>query len=224
MKIKSYITAAVCMLWGTCGLRAQATLTMENFHIIPGETRAVSINMSNRVEVRALQVLIDLPDHVRLVSRPTVNPHRKGMVINESGEKMEAVKSLNYRIRENGDCMIVVNANDAVPFFGTEGAVITLTLKADEKAVDCREEICLKNMELVFADGMTYVRPDDYVCTVDVCSEVTSLRPLMTELDGPVDVYTLNGIKVKTAVPVVDLEKTLPQGVYVIEGVKVYVK
>lgn len=214
---------AACVLSATCGLKAQATLSMDNFHIMPGETRTVSINMTNRVEIRALQVLVDLPDHVRLVSRPTVSPLRKGVVTDGAGEKRDAAKSLSYRVRDNGDCMIVVNAGDAVPFSGSEGAVITLTLKADEKAADRSEEICLKDMELVYADGITYVRPDDYVCTVDVCGEVTSLQALTAQLEGSVDVYTLNGMKVKAAVPVTELGKALPRGVYVIEGVKVFV-
>lgn len=223
MKIKNYIAMVVCVLLSTHNLLAQATLGIENFHIMPGETRKVSINMTNTVAIRAFQVLVDLPDNVQMVARPTISALRNGIVVDEFGERKAAMKSLNYRVRANGDCMIVVNASDAVPFEGSEGAVLTLTLKANEKAMERSEEIHLKNMELVFADGITYVRPDDAVCTVDVCGHVTNLQTIMAKLNGEVDVYNLNGVKVKTAIPVHDLKKELPQGVYVIEGTKVYV-
>lgn len=224
MKIKHYIlTAAACLTLGIGSIKAQATLTMDDFYIMPGETRTVSINMNNTVPIRALQVLVDLPDNVKLVARPMVNAKRRGMVTDEFGTKTDAVKSLSYKVRENGDCMIVVNASDAVPFTGTEGAVITLTLQADEKSADRSEEICLKDMELVYADGITYVRPDDRICKVDVCSDVTDIATLMRELEGEVDVYSLSGMKVKGNVSVAELRKALPHGVYIIEGIKVYV-
>ena len=224
MKIKHYIlTAAACLTLGIGSIKAQATLTMDDFYIMPGETRTVSINMNNTVPIRALQVLVDLPDNVKLVARPMVNAKRRGTVTDEFGTKTDAVKSLSYKVRENGDCMIVVNASDAVPFTGTEGAVITLTLQADEKSADRSEEICLKDMELVYADGITYVRPDDRICKVDVCSDVTDITTLMRELEGEVDVYSLSGMKVKGNVSVAELRKALPHGVYIIEGIKVYV-
>lgn len=224
MKIKHYIlTAAACLTLGIGSTKAQATLTMDDFYIMPGETRTVSINMDNTVPIRALQVLVDLPDNVKLVARPMVSPKRRGMVTDEFGTKTDAVKSLSYKVRENGDCMIVVNASDAVPFTGTEGAVITLTLQADEKSADRSEEICLKDIELVYADGITYVRPDDRICKVDVCSDVTDIATLMRELEGEVDVYSLSGMKVKGNVSVAELRKALPHGVYIIEGIKVYV-
>lgn len=225
MKNRSYIlTAAACLMTGMGGLKAQATLTMESFHLMPGETRTVAVNMTNKVPIRALQVLVDLPDNVKLAARPTVVSGRKGKATDEFGAEVEAVKTLSYKVRDNGDCMIVVNASDAIPFSGSEGAVISLTLKADENSSDRSEEICLKDMELVYADGITYVRPDDCICKVDVCDDVTDIETLMRELEGPVDVYTLGGMKVKGDIQVSDLRKSLPQGVYIIDGVKVYVR
>lgn len=223
MNAKKYIMTIVSALMCACAARAQVTLSMENFHLVPGETRTVEINMTNNVDIRAFQVLVDLPDNVRMVARPVVCPKRKGVAVSESGDKVEAVKSLGYKLKENGDCMIVVNAADAVPFAGSEGAVITLTLQADERSPERSEEIRLQDMELVYADGVTSVRPEDRVCTVDICSEVTSLKALMKTHKGDVDVYTLNGIKVRSAIPLNKVGKELPRGVYVIEGVKVYV-
>lgn len=222
MNAKNYIMAMVCCLLAY-GVEAQVTLSMENFYLKPGETRTVTLDMTNNVDIRAFQVLIDLPDNVRMVARPVICPKRKGVAVNESGDKVEAVKSLGYKLKENGDCMIVVNAADAVPFTGSEGAVITLTLQADERSPERSEEIRLQDMELVYADGITSVRPEDKVCKVDICSEVTSLKALMKEHKGNVDVYTLNGIKVESSVPLDKVSRLVPRGVYIIEGVKVYV-
>ena len=222
MNANNYIMAMLCCLLAY-GAEAQVTLSMENFYLKPGETRTVTLDMTNNVDIRAFQVLIDLPDNVRMVARPVICPKRKGVAVNESGDKVEAVKSLGYKLKDNGDCMIVVNAADAVPFTGSEGAVITLTLQADERSPERSEEIRLQDMELVYADGITSVRPEDKVCKVDICSEVTSLKALMKEHKGNVDVYTLNGIKVESSVPLDKVSRLVPRGVYIIEGVKVYV-
>lgn len=215
------ILVSLCMLMGTLGVNAQANLTIKDFAIKPGETKQVYIEMNNSVEIRALQVLLTLPEGVKLTARPTVVANRNGMV---AGAEAIA-KSLSYKVRDNGSCMIVVNADDAVPFSGTEGAVIALKLKADEEAKECSQQIILQDMELVYADGATSVRPEDGACKVDVCREATSIEQLMASKAGSnVDVYDLNGVLLKHDVPVNKLPVEFKSGVYVIEGIKVYVK
>lgn len=224
MKMVKFLTASLLLLGSVLGMKAQAKLSIEKFYIIPGETKIVTIDMENSVDIRALQVLVDLPENVRMVARPSIVAKRQGEFLNEFGVKKSAQKTISYKIRDNGDCMIVVNANDAIPFGGSEGAIIELTLKADESATDCREKIELQDMELVYSDGNTYIRPSDYICDVDICRQTTNIKVLSSRVQGYVDVYTLDGLKIKEGILVQDLENVLPQGVYVIEGLKVLIK
>lgn len=209
------------LLAGTSAAKAQATLSIRDFQISQGETKTVNIEMTNTVEVRALQVQLVLPANLKLASQPTIVSARQGTAVDGFGEKMEAVKTLSYNQWDDEHLMIVVNANDAVPFSGTEGAVISLSLTASENATLGANVIGLQNMELVFADGCTFVRPEDVSCQVDIREPVTTVEQLSQMVDGPVDVYTIDGAKVKSNVSIKKLEKVLPRGIYVIEGYKI---
>lgn len=221
MKRFNVIWMFLLLLAGTSAAKAQATLSIRDFQISQGETKTVNIEMTNTVEVRALQVQLVLPASLKLASRPSVAPAREGTRTDEFGGKVEVAKTLDYNQWDDGSLMIVVNANDAVPFSGTEGAVITLSLTALEDAPIGTSAIELQNMELVFADGRTSVRPEDSSCQVDIREPVTTIEQLSKVVHGSVDVYTIDGIKIKSNVPIKKLKKALPRGIYVIEGYKI---
>ena len=221
MKRLNVIWMFLLLLAGTSAAKAQATLSIRDFQISQGETKTVNIEMTNTVEVRALQVQLVLPASLKLASRLSVAPAREGTRTDEFGGKVEVAKTLDYNQWDDGSLMIVVNANDAVPFSGTEGAVITLSLTALEDAPIGTSAIELRNMELVFADGCTSVRPEDSSCQVDIREPVTTIEQLSQVVHGPVDVYTIDGIKVKSNVPIKKLKKALSRGIYVIEGYKI---
>ena len=118
------VLVSLGLLMWTLGVDAQATLTVRNFSIAPGETKQVYIEMDNMVEIRALQVLLSFPEGVKLAARPSVTAKRGGMITRGDGQSVTTTKSLSYKVRDNGNCMIVVNATDGVPFSGQEGAII----------------------------------------------------------------------------------------------------
>lgn len=212
------------LLAGASSANAQATLSIRDFQINQGEIKTISIDMTNSIEVRAFQVQVILPANVKLASSPTVVHERQGSAVNESGEVIASSKTLSYNQCEDGSLIIVVNANDAVPFSGTEGAVLDLPLVAAENAPIGTATIELQNMELVFADGHTYVRPENNSCHVDIHEKITTIKQLEQIVQGSVDVYSVNGMLVKRNVPIKKLGKRLPRGIYVIEGHKVAVE
>lgn len=215
---------SLLMLAGTSAIQAQATLSIPDFQISQGETRTVSLDMENTVAVRAFQVQIVLPENLKLASAPTVAPARQGSVLDEFGEETEVTKTLSYNVWDDGSVMIVVNAYDAVPFADTKGAVINLPLMATEEAAVGNTAIELRDMELVFADGVTYVRPEDCNCQVEIREAVTTVSRLKELLDKPVDVYAMDGAMLKSAISVEKLEEVLPDGIYVIEGYKIVIE
>ena len=223
MKRLNVIWMFLLLLAGTSSIKGQATLSIPDFQISKGETKTIDVEMTNTVEVRALQVQIVLPSNLKLASRPTIVAARQGTKVNEFGEKTEVVKTLSYNLWDDGSLMIVVNSNDAVPFSGTEGAVLSLPLTASEDASIGINTIELRNMELVFADGCTSVRPENISCQVDIRESITTVEQLIQVVHGPVDVYTIDGIKVKDNVSTKDLQKILPCGIYVIEGYKIVI-
>lgn len=217
------VVLALCLLGGL-SVKGQANLSIEDFYIMSGETKMITIDMTNSVEIRAFQVLVDLPEHIKMVSRPTIITKRQGCFTDEFGQKVDSKKTLSYKIHEDGSCMIVVNANDAVPFSGSEGAVITLTLKANKDVFsDVSECVELKNMELVYADGYTCVRPSDISCSVDIYGSAMSVKELQEIKRDYVDVYNICGQIIRKRIFTTELEKYLPNGIYVIEGMKVLV-
>lgn len=169
---KSGIRNALGMLLlfaaGILQSHAQATLTISDFEIMPGESKTVTIDMTNSVPIRAFQVQVVFPTGVSMASRPTVVADRQGSYEDEFGELVDCIKTLGYNKLEDGSYMITVNADDAIPFSGTEGAVISFKVKAAADAPLGMASITLQDMELVYEDGVTYVRPESTVCQVKV--------------------------------------------------------
>lgn len=223
MRKISAILMFLLVLAGTSSANAQATLSISDFHIGRGETKTISIDMTNEMEVRAFQVQLVLPKYLKLDGKPTVVPSRQGTFINDFGERVEAVKNLSCITKDDGSVMILVNANDALPFAGTEGAVVNIPLVADKDAVVGLDNIELLDMELVFADGTTYVRPKDYSCQVQIVNGTTSISQLEQMFRKPVDVYNVEGVLIQSNVEIKNLRGKLQPGVYIIEGYKVTV-
>lgn len=224
MRKLSALLMFLLVLAGTSSANAQATLSISDFHISRGETKTISIDMTNQMEVRAFQVQVVLPEHLKLAGSPTVSFARQGSYINEQGERVEASKTLNYNIRKDGSLMIVVNAYDAVPFAGTEGAVVNIPLVAEKEAFAGIGNIELRDVELVFADGTTYVRPKDYSCQVQIVNGTTSISQLEQMFRKPVDVYNVEGVLIQSNVEIKNLRGKLQAGVYIIEGYKVAIE
>ena len=224
MRKLSALLMFLLVLAGTSSANAQATLSISDFHISRGETKTISIDMTNQMEVRAFQVQVVLPEHMKLAGSPTVSFARQGSYINEQGERVEASKTLNYNIRKDGSLMIVVNAYDAVPFAGTEGAVVNIPLVAEKEAFAGIGNIELRDVELVFADGTTYVRPKDYSCQVQIVNGTTSISQLEQMFIKPVDVYNVEGVLIQSNVEIKNLRGKLQAGVYIIEGYKVAIE
>lgn len=221
---KIVVILAIVLSFGVVNTFAQASLSLEDFKVAKGETKVVTIDMNNSVEIRALQVQVMLPSGLELAARPTIVPTRQGLAVDEFGEKINAVKSLNYTLKSDGSCVIVVNASDAIPFSGTEGAVINLPLKVDGDAAVGKKTIYLKNIELVYADGYTYVRPQDEVCEVEVYDMRTCIEQLMKDVSRDVEVYGLDGKIIVRETPVSGLKSLLSRGIYLIDGYKVMIE
>ena len=184
---------------------AQATLSISNFSITQGETKEVLIELDNTVEIRALQVRIVLPDSIIMAARPELVAERIGGSMDDFGEWMPSTKSLSYNHWDDGSHMIMVNSDDGIPFSGTEGGVIRLKLTAAEDALPGDYNIEVKDVELVYSDGVDYIRQEDISCPVMI---VTRKYQITYLLDG--SIYGIDSI--------VPGEKLIPEEYPVKEG------
>lgn len=221
--LKSVLILTVVLL-STIRVYSQAELNIKDITICRGQKKNISIEMMNSVDIRAFQLHIVLPKNVRIVEKPEVSKERVGMYLDEFGDMVQSTIMLNYRLKDDGSIIIVVNSTDATPFLGDKGAVVNLTIEVDEMAELRSDIIEIKEVELVYADGCTYVSPADKVCKIDIRDSVTSVKELKKVIDGPVDVYSIDGILVMECVPVVNLEKSLKSGVYIVDGFKLVIK
>ena len=175
-RIGTFWISLVCTIF----VHAQATLNINDFSIMPGEVKNVTIDMINSVEIRALQVQLLLPEGLSLNGEPSIVPQRQGTAVDEFGETIIATKTISYNKLGEDNYKIMVNADDGIPFSGSEGAVISLTLKASESLDLGNASIALQDIELVYKDGETYIRPNEEVCNV----RIYQIRDVVYMLDG----------------------------------------
>ena len=224
MKTLKSLLVLITVLLSTIRVYSQAELNIKDITICRGQKKNISIEMINTVDIRAFQVHIVLPENVRIVEQPKVSKERVGVYLDEFGDMVQSSVMLNYRMKDDGSMIIVVNSTDATPFLGDKGAIVNLAIAVDEMA-DVRSDVVeIKDVELVYADGCTYVSPADKVCKMDIRDSVTSAKDLKMVIDGPVDVYSIDGILVMECVPIEKLEKSLKKGVYIVDGVKLVIK
>lgn len=169
MKLKEIISFIMLLGVGIIDIHAQATLRINDFAIEPGESKTISIDMENSVPISGFQVQVVFPQGLSMSSRPTIVEERQGgsYVDPEFGE-VQCVKSLSYAKQEDGSYIITVFDDHAVPFSGTEGAVVTFKVKAAADAPNGKVAITLQNMELVYEDGVTILRPENTTCQVTI--------------------------------------------------------
>lgn len=101
---------------------------------------------------------------------------------------------------------------------------MNIPLVAEKEAFAGIGNIELRDVELVFADGTTYVRPIDYSCQVQIVNGTTSISQLEQMFIKPVYVYNVEGVLIQSNVEIKNLRGKLQAGVYIIEGYKVAIE
>ena len=172
---------------------ADARLSIRDFAIIQGEKQEVFIEMDNTAAVRALQFRIQFPEGISIAERPELVAERIGGATDEFGEWQPSVKTVGYNSWEDGSYMIIVNAEDGIPFSGNEGAIISLQLQATENLPIGEYAITMSDIEIVYADGENFTSQGEFDSNATVLSRIYKLTYL---LDG--EVYFTDSVAYKT--------------------------
>ncbi len=224
MKTIKAIIVLVTFFIGSMIAYSQTGLSINDMKVCRGQTKNISIEMNNSVEIRALQMRIVLPEQVKLVAQPYVSSNRIGTYTDEFGNQVNSSIMVNYRIKDDGSIIIIVNSADAIPFKGNKGTILNLTTFIDEQAEINTENIEIKDIEMVCADGCTYISPSNCICKIEILDTITSIMELKQIVDDPVNVYTIDGKLLLEKISIERLEKSLKKGTYIIDGVKIIIK
>ena len=133
----------------------EAVLTIEDFKIMPGEKKVIEVCMTNSLPIRGFEMKPVLPEGITMAGSPAAVEDRIGTGTNSFGEVVTSSKKPNYS-PVNGK-ITFASGDDAIPFSGTEGPVMTLTIKAADDLELGYATITLEEVELVNYDETTGV-------------------------------------------------------------------
>ena len=163
-KVYSLLAFLLFMI-GVQTMFGQATLSVKEFKIMPGETKEIEFEMTNSVPIRTFQLHLGLPEGLSATAQPKLVEDRIGVGDDGFGNPTPAVKTLRLS-PVNG--YITCQSADGIPFSGTEGTVFTLSVKAAEDFELGYVTIVLDDMELVEEDGVTMHHPENAETSVKI--------------------------------------------------------
>ena len=159
--MKTLISLLLIMMGVQTAGAQGAKLSIEPFKITAGETKEVTIDLTNEVDVRALQLDLTFPTSLTL-GRPTLIPERIGSGDDGFGGVMESEKTVKAnKISEGHYRFVVISTADAIPFAGNEGGIIKLTFKAASDIEVGYGKVTISGIEMVRQDGYTQIFQDD---------------------------------------------------------------
>ena len=213
------VSAMVLMLiCSTMAFAQQAelvNLSVEPINIETGETKTISINMTNpSVDVASFILGVELPAGLTFVQDKLWNDDDEEwnyFYASLTDRKLSKfVLSENYDAEKN-TLKMVINGMGQV-FKGTEGAIVSFTIAATETATSGQMKIYDQSWSNADA-SLGGERPD---INVDITvTSSTKMVPTIVNNDDA-NVYTLDGRKIS------DVSKS--RGIYIVNGKKMIIK
>lgn len=178
MTMRKLLMIPALFVAGVMGMMAQATLSIGDFEIKPGESKDVSVSMTNSVEITTIQFSLRLPDGLSIEEIYSEDDEEYLKFLLDE-ERMHKTHSLDYGVdveRENIDKVLIFSMKNK-PFSGSEGAIAHFRVKASEEM-----EAGTYAMELL---GMELVTPEAEACNpADFAATVTVVCPHTPGADG----------------------------------------
>ena len=118
---KINVTLAICLLALTSRIVAADVVTIDNFSIIPGETKNVNISLANESEYVAFQFDLYLPDSLTIESY--------------SADRCRIPESttLSMTRQQDGSYRFITMAINGVSITGTSGPIVNISVMAHEE-------------------------------------------------------------------------------------------
>ena len=155
---------------------AQDHLYIDNLYIRAGETKDVEIILRNETTYSALQTDLVVPDGLQMIDDD-------GEFIIRPTSRLTSNHQVSSYQLPDGAIRILVTSQNVWPISGHDGAVLSMTLKADDSFAGSKA-FTLSNTIVVEEDGTKHVL-DEFVAWINV-GDVTG--------DGKVDVEDVNAV------------------------------
>ena len=180
-------------------------LSIDAVNIKPGETKTISVGMTNTENIQGLQCNIELPEGLSF----TTKANGKIDIANniDRGDGF----TLSGYLQEDGSLTVAAVNFDGDTYYGNSGTIFTFKITADEGMPVGEYEI--KVRDIVLSSGVA-IKPSDTTGKVTVESSQTSIQQIESNDNASDQIYNLSGQRVKAPL----------HGIYVINGRKVIVK
>ena len=177
-------------------------LSIDAISIKPGETKTVSVDMTNTESIQGLQCNIDLPEGLSFATKS----NGKVDIANDA-DRGDGF-TLSGNMQEDGSLTVATVNFEGDTYYGNTGTIFTFKITADESMAAGEYEI--KVRDIVLSCGVA-IKPSDTTGKVTVSNSETGLQQIEANGNQSNRIYNLNGQRVKTP----------KQGIYIKNGRKV---
>ncbi|MBP5338653.1 MAG: dockerin type I repeat-containing protein [Prevotella sp.] len=202
---KIFLFAFTLALMLPMATRAEASLSIEEFNILPGEEKQMLIDLTNPdTEVTTVQFDLRLPDGVKM---------KEG----EAGYDMAGRTSWRYQnltaITTDGITRFTLSSSGNYAINNHSGAIIKVILKADNTFVN--GNISLENI-LISSSDETAIRQSDYTISVGLTPQVEStlyFKSKLLPIPESEQTLTIGLANTDDDITLVQFDLILPKGV-----------
>ena len=194
-------------------------LTIEDMTINAGETKQVSVILNNPdKKYTAFQFDLTLPDDV------TIARNGNGKLM--ASLVADRIDDHTLSVAETGDntYRLLAFSMSNAEFYGTSGALVNITLQANEKVSNGAKAAMLRSQVFTATSGVQYKWADRSFGILVNDSENTGIDEILqnSQKGSLVKVYTLTGLLMFSVPQSGFAEKwqDLPSGVYIVNGQK----
>lgn len=180
-------------------------LSIDAVNIKPGETKTISVGMTNTENIQGLQCNIELPEGLSFTTKANGKIDIANNVDRGDGF------TLSGNLQEDGSLTVAAVNFDGDTYYGNSGTIFTFKITADEGMPVGEYEI--KVRDIVLSSGVA-IKPSDTTGKVTVESSQANIQQIESNDNAPDKIYNLSGQNVKT--PAHDI--------YVKNGRKIIVK
>ncbi len=180
-------------------------LSLGAISIKPGETKTVSVDMTNTEGIQGLQCSIDLPEGLSFATKSN------GKIDIANNTDRGDGFTLSTSLQEDGSLTVATVNFEGDSYYGNSGTIFTFKIKADENMAAGEYEI--KVCDIVLSSGVA-IKPSDAIGKVTVEGSSSGLQQIDADSNQSDSIYNLNGQRVKKP----------NHGVYIHNGRKVIVE
>ena len=217
MNMKKLMFMAACLLSAMSMMAQEAELSIADFEIKAGESKTIDVNLTNSVEITAIQFNLALPEGLSVAK--TSSGYLKAIVntARKSSDPFEENHSFTTTQLTNGDYRFLYKSDTNFPIVGNSGVIIQIYINAAETLSAGALTGTMKDIILVEPNSTEHKTASK---TFNVTA-TTAINEIEISNEKPATIYDLKGNTVRKNATSTE---GLNAGVYIINGAKVIVK